>query len=75
MIYSKNKYELPKCSILSKHGIKTKLAHFLKRLMSWALIEAKRKKLAEDYNRFSIFRTSVIQFLEKWSNAENFHMR
>ena len=67
MIYSKNKFQFTtncqniSCSILSKHGIKTKLAHFLKGLMSWALIEAKRKKLAEDYNRFSpIFRTSVI---------------
>ena len=67
MIYSKNKFQFStNCqnisfSILSKHGIKTKLAHFLKGLMSRALIEAKRKKLAEDYNRFSsIFKTSVI---------------
>ena len=67
MIYSKNKFQFLtncqniSCSILSRHGIKTKLAHFLKRLMSWALIEAKKKKPAEDDNRFnSIFRTSVI---------------
>ena len=67
MIYSKNEFQFLticqniSCSILSKHGIKTKIAHFLKGLMSWALIEAKREKLAEDYNRFSsIFRTSVI---------------
>ena len=46
---------------LVKTWDKTKLAHFLKGLMSWALIEAKRKKLAENYNRFSlIFWTSVI---------------
>ena len=85
MIYYKNKIQFStncqniSCSILSKHGIKlTKLAHFLKCLMSWALIEAKRKELAEDDNRFSsIFWTSVIlsYFLENWSNAENFHMR
>ena len=67
MIYSKNKCQFStncqniSCSILSKHGIKTKLAHFLKGLVSWALSEAKTKKLAEDYNRFSsIFRTGVI---------------
>ena len=67
MIYSKNKFQHLtncqniSCNILSKHEIKTKLAHFLKDLMSWALIEAKRKKLTEDNNRFSsIFRTSVI---------------
>ena len=38
----------------------------------------KRKKLADDYNRFrSIIRTSVIlsSVLENWSNAESFHMR
>ena len=77
MIYTKNKFQFStncqniSCSILSKHRIKTKLAHFLKGLMSWALIEAKRKKLAEDYNRIrSIFRTSYC--LENWSNAENF---
>ena len=67
MIYSKNKFQFStncqniSCSILSKHGIKTEFAHFLKGLMSWALIEAKGKKLAEEYNRFSsMFRTSVI---------------
>ena len=67
MIYSKNEFQFStncqniSCSILSKHGIKTKRAHFLKGLMSWALNEAKRKKLAEDYNRFSsILRISVI---------------
>ena len=52
MINSKNKFQFSTncqsiaCSILSKHGIKTKLAHFLKGLMSLALIEAKRKKMA-----------------------------
>ena len=67
MIYSKNQFQFStncqniSCSILSKHGIKTNLALFLKVLMSWAIINAKRKKLAEDYSIFSsIFRTSVI---------------
>ena len=67
MIYYKNKFQFLtncqniSCSILSKHWIKTKLAHFHKGLMSWTLIEAKIKKLAEDYNSFSlIFRTIVI---------------
>ena len=40
---------------------KNKLAHFLKGLRSWAIILVKRKKMSEDYIRFSsIFRTSVI---------------
>ena len=35
--------------------------HFLKVLRSWAINKVKRKKLTEDYNRFSsIVRTSVI---------------
>ena len=44
MIYSKNKFQFSmncqniSCSILSQQGIKTKLAHFLKGLMSWAII-------------------------------------
>ena len=67
MIYSKNKFQFStncqniSCSILSQHGITNKFAHFLKGLRSWAIIQVKRKKLAEDHNRFSsIFRTSVI---------------
>ena len=67
MIYSKNKFQFStncqneSCSILSQHGITNKLAHFLKGLRSWAIISVKRKKMAEDYNRYgSIFRTSVI---------------
>ena len=67
MIYSENKFQFStncqiiSCSILSQHGITNKLAHFLKGLRLWAIIEVKRKKLAEDYNRFSsIFRTNVI---------------
>ena len=83
MIYSKNKFHFLtncqniSCSILSQHGITSKHAHFLKSLRSWAVIEVKRKKLAEDYNRFSlIIRPSVIiLFLENWSNAVNFNMR
>ena len=49
MIYSKNKFQFStncqniSCSILSKHGIKTKHAHFLKGLMSWTLIEVKKR--------------------------------
>ena len=81
MIYSENKFQFStnchniSCSILSKHGITNKLAHFIKGLRLWAIIYVKRKKLAEDYNRFSsIFRTYFI-FFENWSNAENFHMR
>ena len=67
MIYSKNKFHFStncqniSCSILSQHGITSEHAHFLKSLRSWAVIEVKRKKLAEDNNRFSsMIRTSVI---------------
>ena len=67
MIYSKNKFQFStnyqsiSCSILSQHEITNKLAHFLKGLKPWAIILVNRKKLAEDYNRFSsIFKTSVI---------------
>ena len=56
MIYSKNKFQISTnrlnilCSILSLHGITSKLAHFLKGLRSWTVIKVKRKKLAEDHN-------------------------
>ena len=67
MIYSINKFQFStncqniSCSILSQLGITNKLAHFLKGLMSLAIILSERKKMAEDYNRFSsIFKTSDI---------------
>ena len=65
IIYSNNKfrfstnYQNVQCSILSQLGLTNKLAFFLEGLRSYD--QVKRKKLAEEYNYFSlIFKNSVI---------------